>query len=81
LVGLSMIGACSLPTDLGRALLGKNESRVGTVSGVVVAVIIFTGFTVHFWGSLWILLGLLTGLRAHLGELGALNKRDYASTG
>jgi hypothetical protein len=81
LVGLSMIGACSLPTDLGRALLGKNESRVGTVSGVVVAVIIFTGFTVHFWGSLWILLGLLTGLRAHLGELGALNKREFASTG
>jgi len=79
MVGLSMIGACSLPTDLGRALLGPAESRAGTVSGVIMAVIIFAGFTVHFWGSLWILVGLLTGLRAHLGELGALNRRELAA--
>jgi hypothetical protein len=78
LVGLSMIGACSLPTDPARAYLGLAESRAGTVLGVVTAVIIFTGFTVHFWGSLWILVGLLTGLRAHLGELGWLNRRMYA---
>jgi hypothetical protein len=77
LVGLSMIGACSLPTDPARAYLGQAESRAGTVLGVVMAVIIFTGFTVHFWGSLWILVGLLTGLRAHLGELGWLNRRAY----
>ena len=81
LVGLSMIGACSLPTDLARAGLGPNESRAGTVLGVVMTVIIFTGFTVHFWGSLWILVGLLTGLRAHLGELGALNRREFAPAG
>ena len=81
MVGLSMIGACSLPTDLARAALGPAESRIGTVLGVVVAVIIFTGFTVHFWGSLWILLGLLTGLRANLGELGALNRREFAASG
>jgi hypothetical protein len=81
MVGLSMIGACSLPTDLARASLGPGESRIGTVLGVVVAVIIFTGFTVHFWGSLWILLGLLTGLRANLGELGALNRREFAPAG
>jgi hypothetical protein len=36
---------------------------------------------VHFWGSLWILLGLLTGLRAHLGELGALNRRELVRSG
>lgn len=81
MVGLSMIGACSLPTDPGRALLGPVESRAGTVSGVIMAVIIFTGFTVHFWGALWILVGLLTGLRAHLGELGALNRREFAAAG
>ncbi len=78
LVGLSMIGACSLPTDLARARLGLTESRAGTVLGVVMAVTIFTGFTVHFWGSVWILVGLLTGLRAHLSELGSLN-RHYLS--
>jgi hypothetical protein len=81
LVGLSMIGACSLPTDLARAHLGPIESRAGTVLGVIMAVIIFTGFTVDFWGSVWILVGLLTGLRAHLGELGALNRRAVAPTG
>jgi hypothetical protein len=81
LVGLSMIGACSLPTDLARAYLGPNESRAGTVLGVAMVVIIFTGFTVHFWGSAWILVGLLTGLRAHLGELGALNRRAFAAVG
>jgi hypothetical protein len=81
LVGLSMIGACSLPTDPARAVLGPTEARIGTVLGVVMAVIIFTGFTVHFWGSLWILVGLLTGLRAHLGELGQLNKRRFGVAG
>jgi hypothetical protein len=81
LVGLSMIGACWLPTDLARATLGPAETRIGTVLGVIMAVIIFTGFTVHFWGSLWILVGLLTGLRAHLGELGALNRREAALAG
>lgn len=75
LVGLSMIGACSLPTDPGRASLGPLETQIGTVAGVIMAVTIFTGFTVHFWGSVWILVGLLTGLRAHLGELGSLNRR------
>ena len=35
LIGLSMIGACSLPTDLARARLGLTESRAGTVLGVV----------------------------------------------
>jgi hypothetical protein len=44
-------------------------------------VMIFTGFTVHFWGAVWILVGLLTGLRAHLGELGALNRRALAPVG
>jgi hypothetical protein len=76
MVGLSMIGCCSLPTDQSRADLSPAESRIGTVLGVVMVLIIYMGFTVHFWGSVWILVGLLTGLRASLGELGWLNRRD-----
>jgi hypothetical protein len=75
-VGLSLIGSCSLPTDPDRAYLGRSETQAGTVLGIIMAVIIFMGFTVHFWGSAWILVGLLTGLRAHLGERGALNRLE-----
>jgi Mg/Co/Ni transporter MgtE len=57
------------------------ESRIGTVLGVVMVLIIYMGFTVHFWGSVWILVGLLTGLRASLGELGWLNRRDLVGSG
>ncbi len=77
LVGLSMIGCCSLPTDPSRALLSANESRIGTVLGVVMVTIIYMGFTVHLWGSVWILVGLLTGLRASLGERGRLNRDHF----
>jgi len=41
--------------------------------GIIIFLIILAGFTVHFWGSTWILIALLVGLRAHLGELAALN--------
>ncbi len=72
LTALAMIGSCHRPTDLPRAHLTRSESRIGTVLGVVIFLVMFEGFTVHFWGSIWILVSLLIGLRAHLGELGAL---------
>ena len=80
MVGLSMIGCCSLPTSAPPAYLTKAESQIGTVLGVVMALVIFIGFTVDIWGSVWILVGLLTGLRANLGELGRLNRRDFLET-
>jgi len=73
LTGLSLIGACSLPTSGRRTRLTKVEERLGTALGIVMVVIVFMGFTVDFWGSTWILVGLLVGLRANLGELGRLN--------
>ncbi len=72
--GLSMIGCCSLPTDLRRAALPPAASRLGTALGIIMFLIIFIGFTVHFWGSVWILVGLLIGLRARLGELGRIGR-------
>jgi hypothetical protein len=75
LTGLSMIGACSLPTDWPHAYLTEAASRLGAALGIAIFLVIFMGFTVHFWGTTWILIGLLLGLRAHLGELGQLNKQ------
>jgi hypothetical protein len=72
-VGLSMIGACSRPTSGLRTRLAPQDARFGTVLGIIMFLIILAGATVHFWGSIWILIGLLTGVRAHLGEIGALN--------
>jgi hypothetical protein len=75
-IGLAMIGACSRPTSGPRALLTYSESRLGMALSIVIFLAIFAGFTVHFWGSTWILIGLLVGLRAHLGELAALNATE-----
>src|SRR5271157_823230 len=69
-----MIGSCSLPTETSRAALSQSESRLGTALGIVIFLILYTGFTVHFWGSTWILVGLLVGVRARLGELGQLDR-------
>jgi hypothetical protein len=59
-------------------LLTYSESRLGVALSIVIFLAIFAGFTVHFWGSTWILIGLLVGLRAHLGELAALNSTAAA---
>ena len=70
LTGLSMIGSCSLSTSWPRARLSGAETKLGTTLGIIVFLVIFMGFTVHLWGTTWILVGLLVGVRAHLGELG-----------
>jgi hypothetical protein len=69
LIALSIIGAASLPTSGPRARLTSAESKLGTILGILIFLILFWGATVHFWGTDWILVAVLTGLRAHLGEL------------
>jgi len=69
LLALSLIGAASLPTNGPRVRLTPAESKLGTVLGIVIFLTIFLAFTVHIWGVDWILVGVLIGLRAHLGEL------------
>ena len=73
LFGLSMIGTASLPTNGPRARLTRAESRLGTTLGILIFIIIFWGFTVDFYGNAWILIPLLMGVRAHLGELGRVS--------
>ena len=69
LVALSMIGSCSLPTNGRRVRLSNEDERLGTALGIVIFLMIFMGFTTHFWGAVWILVSLLLGARAHLGEI------------
>ncbi len=73
LTGLSMIGSCSLPTSGPSVCLSDAEAKLGTILGIIIFLIIFMGFTVDLWGTTWILVGLLVGVRAHLGELGHVN--------
>jgi TRAP-type mannitol/chloroaromatic compound transport system permease large subunit len=73
LLGLSLVSAASLPTNSPRVRLTTAESRLGTTLGILIFLIIFLGFTVHFFGAAWILIPVLVGIRAHLGELGRVS--------
>jgi hypothetical protein len=72
LLTLALIGAASRPTNGPRVCLTTAESKLGTTLGILMFLIIFLGFTVDFFGSAWILIPLLAGIRAYLGELGRL---------
>jgi hypothetical protein len=72
-LALSMIGAASSPAGDPASGLSAEESRLRITLGILIFLIIFMSFTVDLWGSTWILAGLITGIRAHFGELGWLN--------
>jgi hypothetical protein len=55
------------------ALLTMEETKLGTGLGILIFIIVYVGFTVHFYGNAWILIPLLAGIRAHLGELGRVS--------
>jgi hypothetical protein len=47
--------------------------------GIVAVIVVFLGFTTHFWGTCWILLGVFAGIRANLAEsatLGAIGPHE-----
>jgi hypothetical protein len=73
LIALSMLGAASLPTSGPRVNLTIAESKLGNTLGILIFLLVFLAFTVDYWGTIWILSGLIAGLRAHLGELGRLD--------
>ena len=72
LIAACLLGACSRRVDIARTYLSDDERRLGLVLSLILFVYIFLGFTVHFWGAAWILMGLFAGMRAHLGALGAV---------
>jgi len=75
LLGISMLGSASLPTQGRDVCLTFNEMKLGTIIGILIFLIVFLGFTVDFFGSGWILIPMLVGIRAHLGELGQSRTR------
>jgi hypothetical protein len=72
LVGLSFIGAKPILTGGRKPDLTSEEIRLRSVIGIVLFLTLYITFTVDLWGSAWITIGLLLGLRAHLSELGYL---------
>jgi hypothetical protein len=73
-IGLSYITACSVSMDIGNKSLNltKQERQLGFVLSLIMGLTIYIGFTVFYWGTIYILLSFLAGIRAHLGALGAM---------
>lgn len=77
----TMVGAFWLgPVDKSEQL-SREERRLSVALGIVVVVAIFLGFTVHFWGICWFLLGAFPGLRANLAEAAIVRGRVSARGG
>jgi len=79
LIVLSYITPCSLSTDIGNKSLNltKQERQLGFVLSLILGLVIYVGFTVDYWGSVYILITFLAGIRAHLGALGAMPREPW----
>jgi len=71
-LGLSLVGASAIFTGGRNAGLTPAETKLAATLGIVIFLTSYIAFTVHLWGSSWILTGLLIGMKAHLSELGYL---------
>jgi hypothetical protein len=72
LVGASLLAAAfarirKTTTDL--ASLAERKA-LGELLSILLLLIVFTGFTVDYWASLWVLIGVLMGLRSSPGCAG-----------
>ncbi len=74
LVALSLLGAGPIFTGRRKPELTSAESRLSSALAIVLFLTCYMAFTVHLWGSAWVLAGLLAGLKAHLSELGYLTR-------
>ena len=81
LIALSMVSAACYPMSGRGENLSTDESRLATGLSVSIAVIVLLGFTVHFWGASWMLVGLLVGVRAHLASLGSARPSKLTTAG
>jgi O-antigen ligase len=74
LIGISLISASSRSvriTPRNAKYIGQREVRLAEVLGIITFLTIFLGFTVHYWGICSLILSLLVGIRATLGQLAA----------
>jgi hypothetical protein len=56
--------------------LSKDEQRLSVALGIVISTLIFLGFTVHYWGTTWVLMGVFPAIRAHLAEVAIVRSRE-----
>jgi len=72
MTALGFIGACTVPvrqTIANSAQIGPREVKLAESLGIVIFLIIFQGFTTAYWGLTGMLIGLIAGWRACLGQL------------
>ena len=75
LIALTLISPGWLgPVDKSEDLT-EDEQRLSVALGIVTALAVFQGFTVHYWGSCWILIGVFAGMRANLAEAAIVRER------
>lgn len=75
LIFLTMASASWLgPVDRS-PYLSPSERRLSLALGIVTTIVIFLGFTVHYWGACWILSGIFPAMRANLAEAAILGQR------
>lgn len=89
LVCLTMTGPYLLGSVDRSPFLSHNERRLSVGLGLATIAAIFLGFTVHIWGTCWILLGAIAGMRASLaaahkmrsGAVAPAHDRPWATHG
>ncbi len=74
-----LAGACSRGVGTGAGRLTADERYLGLTLSIIMFLYLYLGFTVHFWGITWSLMGLLAGLRAHIGALACQSIYDTGS--
>lgn len=70
ITALSIISASFERVSGARVNLTPEEQRLARTLSIILWVIVFLGFTVDFWGSAFILIGIFMGVRVHLSDLG-----------
>ncbi len=68
LFALVLLTACLRPVRQVGAM-NEADTRLGRILGIIVFLYVFIGFTVHFWGCTWVLIGIFAAMRVHLGEI------------
>jgi hypothetical protein len=75
LMFLTMVGAFWLGPVDESPYLSREERRLSSALGIVIAITIFLGFTVHLYGACAILIGIFPAIRANLAEAAVVRAR------
>lgn len=77
MVAVTMIG-CSAVCTSKLSPRGSLRSKIGLALGISIGIYIYVGFTVYYWGTLFIVGSLLAGMRSAIGSVAAT---DVATPG